>query len=162
MGRHLPIVIVKECYLLRTVKVYNNIAGPVKVTKKYNAAKGKPDDYEFLRDSSYTSNPSRAARIRDISNLQSAEVSQMVSDGLVIWPAPPKEKSATAKNAETGLKMNSSSEEDELQDVDLFGSNDLVTDQAKAEQAGNYEVKHVSTRQTSSEEDAVLSMLTEQ
>lgn len=140
------------------IKVYNNIAGPVRVTKKYNAAKGKPD-YEFLRDSQFSTNPSQPARIKDMGDLQSVEVSGLVSDGLVIWP-PPKKK-LPAKNAKTGLKLfMSSSEEDELQDDDLSGNNDLVM-----EQAPKYEVKHVSNlsrHQTSSEEDAVLSMLTEQ
>lgn len=146
---------------MRTIKVYNNIAGPVRVTKKYNAAKGKPDDYEFLRDSHFSTNPSQPAKIRDMSDLKSVEVSGLVSDGLVIWP-PPKKK-FPAKKAETGLKLfmpNSGSEEDELQDDDLSGNNDIAM-----EQAPNYEVKHVSNlsrHQTSSEEDAVLSMLTEQ
>jgi hypothetical protein len=161
MGGHLSIVSVKGFCSMRTIKVYNNIAGPVRVTKKYNAAKGKPD-YDFLRESQFSTNPSQPARIRDMSDLQSVEVSGLVSDGLVIWP-PPAKKTFPAQNAETRLKLfmpNSSSEEDELQDDDLSGNKDLGM-----EQAPNYEVKHVSnisTHQSSSEEDAVLSMLTEQ
>lgn len=160
MGKHLSIVSVNEFCSMRTIKVYNNIAGPVRVTKKYNAAKEKPD-YDFLRDSQFSTNPSQPARIRDMSDLQSVEVSGLVSDGLVIWP-PPTRKKFPAKNAETRLKlfMPHSSEEDELQDDDLSGYKDLGMGQVP-----NYEVKHVSnlsTHQSSSEEDAVLSMLTEQ
>jgi len=159
--RNLLIVIMKEYYSLYAIKVYNNIAGPAKVTKKYNAAKGKPKDDEFVLDSSmrFSSNPSKSAKIRDLGDLQSVEVSELVSDGLILWP--PKKK-ASHKIRMKPLLPNTSSEEDELQDDDLFGNNDLVKDEPEV---GNLEVKHVShpagPTQTSSDEDAVVTMLTE-
>lgn len=139
----------------------------MKVTKKYNAAKGKPDDYEPLQDSSmhFSTILSQPTKIRDMGDLQSVEVSELVSDGLIIWPSK-KMKGSQKMDAELKpLVPNTSSEEDELQDDDLFGNGLVPMDEPEVGQARNLEVKHVphptGPTQTSSDEDAVATMLTE-
>lgn len=121
--------------------VYNNIAGPVKVTKRYNAAKEKPAEYGFLQSSAkqFSTNPSQPAKIRDLEDLPSGEVSEMISEGLYLWP--PQETPSVVI----------SSSEDEL---DGFG---LVNNLVVAPIGDKSPVTHQS-----SEEDAVETMLTGQ
>jgi len=120
--------------------VYNNIAGPVKVTKRYNAAKHKPA-YAFQQSSSmqFSTNPSQPAKLRDMGDLGSVEVSEMISGGLVMWPP--------------SISTASSSEEDEIGDEEM-----LVLDEMNGEKSVPF-----GHHSQSSEEDAVVeTMLTEQ
>jgi hypothetical protein len=132
------------------VQVYNNIAGPVKVTKRYNAAKHKPVQHEFHQSSSmqFSTNPSQPARLREMGDLSSTEVSGMISEGLVFWPPS---VTSTAISAE----------EDELGDEEMLGVNQTgtgVLDETYGEKA-----QSVAYHSQSSEEDAVVeTMLTEQ
>ncbi|KAM6496179.1 hypothetical protein JOM56_008885 [Amanita muscaria] len=103
-----------------------------------NAAKEKPAEYGFLQSSAmqFSTNPSQPAKIRDLEDLPSGEVSEMISEGLYLWPPQ-----------ETPRVVISSSE-DELDGFGLvmvapIGDKSPVTHQ-------------------SSEEDAVETMLTGQ
>ncbi|KAJ7098693.1 hypothetical protein B0H15DRAFT_797373 [Mycena belliarum] len=76
--------------------VLRNICAPINArVRRYNAAaqlRGKGalhPDYEFLDTSvlHYSSLPSRPARVRDMANLESKEVSDIIAQGLmVLWP----------------------------------------------------------------------------
>ncbi|KAJ6610418.1 hypothetical protein B0H10DRAFT_2060673 [Mycena sp. CBHHK59/15] len=86
--------------------VLRNICAPVNVRagKRYNAAiplradgakaaaaAAYQPDYEFLETSSmhYSCLPSRPARVREVADLKSKEVSDLVARGqLVLWPGP--------------------------------------------------------------------------
>lgn len=82
--------------------VLRKIAGPVNLsTKRYNAAKPlrsangaeeRPSNqpYDFLSFSSvqFSSTPSQPSRIRNMDDLNSDEVSEMASDGMVLWYVP--------------------------------------------------------------------------
>lgn len=132
------------------VQVYNHIAGPVKVTKRYNAAKHKPVEYTFKQSSSmqFSTNPSQPARLREMGDLFSTEVSGIISEGLVFWPP------STATTA-------SSSEEDQLGNEEMPGANQTGTgflDETYGEKA----LSVVYHSQSSEEDAAVETMLTGQ
>ncbi|KAF8634795.1 hypothetical protein AX15_000709 [Amanita polypyramis BW_CC] len=153
--------------------VYNNIAGPSLVTKRYNAAKGKPLECEVLQTPSqqFSTNPSRPAKVRDMRDLASVEVSGMASGGLVIWP-PRKKKIVAGSSSEDELKPKmpkvdviDGSEEDGLREEDLFGD-DVVMGQGEIrlgdETLGKISASSSNTIYQASEEEAVETMLTEQ
>lgn len=82
-----------------TYQILRNIFGPVQVSKRYNAAKplrtaaatrgpgSGAYGYEFLASTStYSTNPSEPSRVRDLPDLHSSEVSQLISEGMILWP----------------------------------------------------------------------------
>lgn len=98
-----------------------NIAGPVNVgIKRYNAAsklkrssssgegdrRGEIQPYDFLDfpSANFSTTPSQPSKIRGIENLDSGEVSELVSDGMVLWQSleePEAEASDEGQSAPT-------------------------------------------------------------
>ncbi|KAJ7129198.1 hypothetical protein C8R44DRAFT_776141 [Mycena epipterygia] len=89
--------------------VLRNICAPANVrTKRYNAAMplkdvGVKPDYEFVETSAmhYSCVPSRPARIREMADLNSKEVSDLLEQGkMVLWPPSGAEHQIDAKAAD--------------------------------------------------------------
>ncbi|RDB20095.1 hypothetical protein Hypma_012842 [Hypsizygus marmoreus] len=80
--------------------VLRNIAGPVNIEKRYNAAKrlqtsggerrrsNQPYDFLSFPSTNFSTTPSQPSRLRDLGNLYSGEVSELVNDGMVLWHVP--------------------------------------------------------------------------
>ncbi|KAJ7118552.1 hypothetical protein C8R43DRAFT_901391 [Mycena crocata] len=103
--------------------ILRNICAPSAArARPYNAAmplKFQPD-YEFVETSSinYSCVPSRPARVRDMADLNSKEVSNQVAEGkLVFWPAPePTEHKIEKLDAGKGPEEEEMAVESMLQD----------------------------------------------
>ncbi|KAG5648795.1 hypothetical protein DXG03_000144 [Asterophora parasitica] len=96
--------------------VLQNIAGPVNLgVKRYNAASkltrtpsgegvrwkaNKPYDFLTYPSMNFSTTPSQPSRIRNMVDLESGEVSNLVQDGMVLW-APPPEDDSVLKIEET-------------------------------------------------------------
>ncbi|KAF8638595.1 hypothetical protein AX17_002136 [Amanita inopinata Kibby_2008] len=140
----------KERHALLGPWVYKNIAGPVNLTKRYNAAQ-RPPQCDFLTTSAtqFSMTPSQPSKLRDMDDLHSVEVSNLFLKGLVIWPEDKKVPLGIAEN--------------ELKEEDVFGRIALVTPtEVKQEEACDTVLftKPPSAAQSSEEEDVAM-MLTE-
>ncbi|KAJ7771083.1 hypothetical protein DFH07DRAFT_804838 [Mycena maculata] len=101
--------------------VLRNICAPAKLrAKRYNAAlplsgvKSYQPDYEFLETSSmhYSCLPSRPARIREMADISSTEVSDLLAKGqMVLWPPEGAEHQINSDAKPSAVEVGSAEEE---------------------------------------------------
>lgn len=97
LGPHVSLLPIDYCSMLIAHKqVLRNMMGQVSMVKRYNAARPfRPKSGAEARDSGlydYDFLPSTASiqlsKTRGLRDLPSAEISELIAEGLVLWPPP--------------------------------------------------------------------------